>query len=823
VWGRALRLASAALLSATLGVALLAPVAAHADGDPGSDELLAQNLFTGDLNLSAKQQLALGHLLDATAQAHAPVRVAVISAADDLGTITPLWLKPQSYADYLGYELSLAYTGRLLIVMPNGYGVYWRANPAGAAQLAKTLTALSPPSSGTPAGYYAATIAVVDRIEESAGVEKAVLARYESGNGASSAAGTSADSSTPAAASTTKGSAAGSKTNGSAGTSTTKSTTAVPRPGHKLPSGLFLVVIVALLLLYVGWRTGRLGKLRPRRPRIPRGLRLSPIALLPTALLAVVVGALVVNQTRSGVSISPTSQKLALATNPHIDPGTLLTPARPAPSIRLTDQTGQTVSLSQYRGKVVILAFVDAECQTICPLTTTAMLDAQAALGKDAHQVQLLGVNANWRSTQIDDVLNYTRLHGMLGHWNFLTGSVPRLTRIWKDYGVNEKAFGSNEINHVAALFLIDPEGRLRESFTTYPSYSSVPQVGQLLAQDASALLPDHPKVLDRYSYAEAAQTPPTAVRSIPKLGGGAVELGPGKARLYLFFATWDSQTTAIAADLDELNTYSQAAGRAGLPPITAIDEGSVEPSARALPNFIQSLPAPLRYPVAIDRTGGVADGYQVEGEPWFVLVNAAGKIVWYQEVYTEGWPTLAKLERQVRASLSSGGSQAPAARQVTAELAGSPAPLAALHAQGSKLLPGGQSALDARIDALRRAGYSVVLNVWGSWCGPCQKEFGILATASEQYGKRLAFIGADTDDSGADAQAFLNEHHVSYPSYATTDTSIDKILVGGLQQTPTTVFIDPEGTVVYVQDGEYTSVGALDADIQTYSLGVGK
>jgi hypothetical protein len=54
----------------------------------------------------------------------------------------------------------------------------------------------------------------------------------------------------------------------------------------------------------------------------------------------------------------------------------------------------------------------------------------------------------------------------------------------------------------------------------------------------------------------------------------------------------------------------------AGLPPLTAVDEGSVEPSPAALPGFLATLPRPLAYPVAIDRTGRVADGYEVLGEP---------------------------------------------------------------------------------------------------------------------------------------------------------------------------------------------------------------
>ena len=115
-------LAFALALTAATGSAL-------ADGDPGSDELVYQNLFApSDANLSTAQQLQLGRLLDATTKAGQPVRVALIPKRDDLGTVTQLWQQPQPYVNYLGTELSLSYSGRLLVVMPSGLGVYWQGS-----------------------------------------------------------------------------------------------------------------------------------------------------------------------------------------------------------------------------------------------------------------------------------------------------------------------------------------------------------------------------------------------------------------------------------------------------------------------------------------------------------------------------------------------------------------------------------------------------------------------------------------------------------------------------------------------------------------------
>jgi thiol-disulfide isomerase/thioredoxin len=173
---------------------------------------------------------------------------------------------------------------------------------------------------------------------------------------------------------------------------------------------------------------------------------------------------------------------------------------------------------------------------------------------------------------------------------------------------------------------------------------------------------------------------------------------------------------------------------------------------------------------------------------------------------------------QQVKAALRPGPSGTESAAAAKLVLRGSPAPLAALHAQSSQLLAGGQSALDARIAKLR--GYPIVVNIWGSWCYPCQQEFGLFSQASALYGKRVAFLGADTDDPAGDARAFLRTHSVSYPSYGTTDTSIDKLLPGGLAATPTTVFIGSSGKILSVHIGQYASQGTLDQDIQDAALG---
>jgi cytochrome oxidase Cu insertion factor (SCO1/SenC/PrrC family)/thiol-disulfide isomerase/thioredoxin len=523
-----------------------------------------------------------------------------------------------------------------------------------------------------------------------------------------------------------------------------------------------------------------------------------------SALLALgAVAALAV----AGLRTHPGGSGGGLAANPNLDPGTRLD--RQAPGFALIDQFGHRVSLGSYRGRVVLLAFIDSRCTTICPLTTSAMLDAQRLLGRAGRHVQLLGVNANPAATAISEVRAYSQAHGMIKRWRFLTGSRAELRRVWRAYGIEANVL-RGQIDHTPAMFAIDPGGVERKVYLTQMNYTTVQQLGEILAHEASTLLPGRPKVQSRPSYTPQPLLTPSMNVALPGDGGGSIRLGPSTGpRLTLFFATWVSQTSKLAGALQALNRYQAATASLHLPPLTAIDEATVEPSPAALPRFLHALPDALAYPVAVDRTGQVADGYEVQDEPWFVLTSASGQLLWYDDPTNAGWPSTNALISDVRAALAhtrpaSGGG---------GELNGSPAPLASLHAQAGQLL--GTTGLLQRIRSLR--GYPVVLNAWASWCGPCRAEFKLFASASRRYGRQVAFLGADTDDSPGDARAFLEQHPVSYPSYQTTTAGLAPLAaVAGL---PTTIFIGPSSKVVYVHTGQYDTQGTLDHDISTYAL----
>jgi hypothetical protein len=124
----------AACGAAIAAASLCLPAAAHANGDPASHILPAQRVFV-PINAPVDSG-ALGNLdalIKEADKAGFPIRVALIAEPSDLGTAFSLYNKPQRYAELLGFELSFLYHGRLLIVMPEGFGYVHDGKPDPAA------------------------------------------------------------------------------------------------------------------------------------------------------------------------------------------------------------------------------------------------------------------------------------------------------------------------------------------------------------------------------------------------------------------------------------------------------------------------------------------------------------------------------------------------------------------------------------------------------------------------------------------------------------------------------------------------------------------
>ena len=160
------------------------------------------------------------------------------------------------------------------------------------------------------------------------------------------------------------------------------------------------------------------------------------------------------------------------------------------------------------------------------------------------------------------------------------------------------------------------------------------------------------------------------------------------------------------------------------------------------------------------------------------------------------------------------GGRQGFDLAQAQQELAGSPAPLAALHDQANELLPGGSGAFDERLKELR--GHPVVVNKWASWCGPCRAEFPIFQQIATTRGKEIAFVGVNARDKRPAAERFSARYPVPYPSYEDPGERIARALKAP-SNFPVTLFVDADGKTVFTHQGGYRSAADLSADIEEH------
>ena len=178
--------------------------------------------------------------------------------------------------------------------------------------------------------------------------------------------------------------------------------------------------------------------------------------------------------------------------------GTSLDPPEPAPDFVLQDQFGDVVSLSDFKGSVVILTFLYTSCPDVCPLTTEALRRAYAELGPEAQGVELLAVSVDPKRDTVEAANAYSKERDMLDKWRFLVGTEEELAPVWVDYYVGPVQAPSNgseghhsagietaiastpgvkgfqddvreryNVSHQAPVYLIDQKGRRRAVITS--------------------------------------------------------------------------------------------------------------------------------------------------------------------------------------------------------------------------------------------------------------------------------------------------------------------------------------------------------------------
>lgn len=194
------------------------------------------------------------------------------------------------------------------------------------------------------------------------------------------------------------------------------------------------------------------------------------VALATSVLAAALVAAAV-------IAVLERTQPTSATSTPPAQTGpdaTWAAGARPAPDFALADQNGRPVSVARFRGRPVIVTFIDPVCRDLCPLEAHVLARAQAEV-PPADRAAVLAVSVN-RWENVRSILLADMRRWQVGpQWHWAIGAPAALARVWRAYQVTvfdqpKRVHGRIEHNvvHTEASFLIDRRGDVRALYV-YP------------------------------------------------------------------------------------------------------------------------------------------------------------------------------------------------------------------------------------------------------------------------------------------------------------------------------------------------------------------
>ena len=170
-------------------------------------------------------------------------------------------------------------------------------------------------------------------------------------------------------------------------------------------------------------------------------------------------------------SVSPVSSSAGAPDTPAASgfQGAALPADLRARNFTLTDQAGRPVSLSSYRGQVVMIAFVYSTCGPTCIVIAQQI---RGALDELPHPVPVLLVSVNPQADTPASVRRFLAQVSLSGRVHYLTGSLSQLRPVWSAYGIDPASVSSAsasvrsaQIGSSTGVLLIDARGFERVLF----------------------------------------------------------------------------------------------------------------------------------------------------------------------------------------------------------------------------------------------------------------------------------------------------------------------------------------------------------------------
>jgi cytochrome oxidase Cu insertion factor (SCO1/SenC/PrrC family) len=138
-----------------------------------------------------------------------------------------------------------------------------------------------------------------------------------------------------------------------------------------------------------------------------------------------------------------------------------------APDFTLKDQSGQTVSLSSLRGQVVVVTFMDPQCQSLCPINAQDLSLAEADLAPTVKPVLLVVSVAADRTPA--DVSNFVSHVNWRPGWHWLLGNQAELQAVWTTWSF---VLNGTDVVHQEIAHVINRQGKVVASYNApyYPA-----------------------------------------------------------------------------------------------------------------------------------------------------------------------------------------------------------------------------------------------------------------------------------------------------------------------------------------------------------------
>jgi cytochrome oxidase Cu insertion factor (SCO1/SenC/PrrC family) len=207
--------------------------------------------------------------------------------------------------------------------------------------------------------------------------------------------------------------------------------------------------------------------------------------ILTALTFGVVLGAGIALLHSSGKTSAP-----GISTLPAHPAATWPEGAQRAPAFSLLDAQGVPISLREFRGRSVIVTFIDPACTTLCPLEAQE-LDRVEAVTPAARRPEIIAVSVNpWADSRANFRRDARKWH-LVPQWRWAVGRYGQLAAVWKSYKIGVLAKKQvirgvtvHEITHTEASFVVDGAGYERALFL-FPFVST--DVTNTLAQLAAA------------------------------------------------------------------------------------------------------------------------------------------------------------------------------------------------------------------------------------------------------------------------------------------------------------------------------------------------